>query len=467
MMEVKSIDAGVKRSVLFVTTLAVFITPFGISSVNIALPSIGRELSMDAILLGWVNLAYLLVSATFLIPFGKIADIHGRKKIFNYGIVTFTIGSIGCCLSNSTAMLVCFRVVQGIGSAAMYPVGIAILTSVFPAGELGWALGINGVSVYLGFSVGPFLGGFLTHTYGWRSIFLANVLVGMIAIFLIFWKLKGEWYGARGDKFDLAGSAIYASVLLLITYGFPQIFTATGACLVILGFLGALAFIRWEARVKSPVLEISLFRKNRVFALSNLATFTNFSATSSVMFVLSLYLQYIKGLAPEDAGLILVCQPVVQGLFSPYCGRLSDRIEPRLVASAGMILTTAGLFLLTVLNDKTTFAFIIACQALLGLGYALFAAPNQNAVMRSVENRFYGVAAGTLSTMRITGMVFSTGIVLLSFSIYIGKVQITPESYPLFLRCMKLTFAFLGVLCFGGVFASLASRDVRRDVPAG
>lgn len=466
MMEIKSTDAGVKRSVLFVTTLAVFITPFGISSVNIALPSIGRELSMDAILLGWVNLAYLLVSATFLIPFGKIADIHGRKKVFNYGIMTFTIGSVGCCLSSSTAMLVCFRIVQGIGSAAMYPVGIAILTSVFPVGELGWVLGINGVSVYLGFSVGPFLGGFLTQTYGWRSIFLANVLVGMTAIPLIFWKLKGEWHGARGEKFDLAGSVIYASVLLLVMSGFPQIFTATGASLVILGFLGVLAFVKWETRVKSPVLEINLFKENRVFALSNLATFINFSATSSVTFLLSLYLQYIKGLTPQNAGLILVSQPVVQGLFSPYCGRLSDRIEPRIVASAGMVLTTAGLFLLTVLNKKTTFAFILTGQVLLGLGYALFAAPNMNAVMRSVENRFYGVAAGTLSTMRITGMVFSTGIVLLSFSLYIGKVQITPESYPFFLRCMKLTFAFFGILCFGGVFASFASRNVRKNVPA-
>ena len=452
---------AIKKSVLFVTTLAVFLTPFGISSVNIALPSIGKEFFMDAILLGWVNLAYLLATAMFLVPFGKIADIYGRKKIFVCGIITFTLGSVGSLVSISAAMLVGFRILQGIGAAAMYPVGIAILTSTFPSGELGKVLGINGVSVYLGFSMGPFLGGLLTHYYGWRSIFFVNVFVGLIVISLVFWKLKGEWYGTRGDKFDLTGSAIYGGVLLLIMIGFSKLSTAMGVCLVLLGLLGILVFMKWETKVKSPVLEITLFKKNRVFALSNLATFINYGATSSITFLLSLYLQYIKSLPPEKAGLILLCQPVMQGLFSPYSGKLSDRIEPRIVASTGMALTAVGLFLLTLLNEKTTSGFIVATLLLLGFSFALFTAPNTNAVMRSVENRFYGMAAGTLSTMRMTGMVFSTGVVLLILSIFIGKVQITPQYYPLFLRCMKLTFAFFGIFCFGGIYASLASGNVR------
>jgi EmrB/QacA subfamily drug resistance transporter len=456
-METKAI----KKSVLFVTTLAVFLTPFGISSVNIALPSIGKEFLMNAIVLGWVNLAYLLATAMFLVPFGKIADIYGRKRIFSYGIITFTLGSVGSSVSNSAAMLVGFRILQGIGAAAMYPVGIAILTSTFPSSELGKVLGINAVSVYLGFSLGPFLGGLLTRYYGWRSIFLVNVLVGSMVIILIFWKLKGEWYGAKGDKFDLTGSAIYGGVLLLIMIGFSKLSTTMGACLVLLGFLGILVFIKWETGVKSPVLEMTLFKKNRVFALSNLATFINYGATSSITFLLSLYLQYIKSLTPVNAGLILVSQPIVQGLISPYSGKLSDRIEPRKVASIGMVLTAIGLFLLTGLNEKTTSRFIVANLVLLGFSFALFTAPNTNAVMRSVENRFYGMAAGTLSTMRMTGTVFSTGIALLIFSIFIGKVQITPEYYPLFLRSMKLTFTFFGILCLGGVFASLASGKAR------
>jgi EmrB/QacA subfamily drug resistance transporter len=464
-MDSMSVDtASIKRSALFVTTLAVFLTPFGMSSVNIALPSIGKAFLMDAILLSWVNLSYLLVSAMFLVPFGKIADIYGRKRIFTYGIITFTLGSVGSSISNSATMLICFRILQGIGAGAIYPVGAAILTSIFPSGELGKVLGINVISVYLGYSLGPFLGGFLTHHLGWRSIFLVNVLVGIAVIFFILWKLKGEWYGAKEEKFDLTGSIIYSIVLLLIMYGFSQLSTMLGICLVLLGILGILVFIKWETRVRSPVLDIKLFRYNRVFALSNLATLINYGATTAVAFLLSLYLQYIKNLTPENAGLIILSQPIMQVLFSPYSGRLSDRIEPRIVASIGMVLTAVGLFLLTLLNEKTTLGFIITCLVLLGIGFAFFSIPNANAVMSSVESKFYGVASGTLSTMRMTGMVFSTGLVLLIFSIYLGKVQITSEYYPIFVRCTKLAFTFFGVLCLVGIFASLASGNIRIDI---
>ena len=462
MTDATDVDHAVnKRPALFITTLASFLTPFGISSVNIALPSIGKAFSIDAILLSWVTTVYLLTSAMFLVPFGKIADIYGRKRIFTYGIMTFTLASAGAAISNSAVMLICFRILQGIGASAIYPIGAAILTSTFPARELGKVLGINAVAVYLGYSLGPFFGGFLTYHLGWRSIFLVNVLVGLIVIFLIFWKLKGEWREAKEEKFDLTGSVLYSIILLFIMYGFSQLSTMLGAWLVLAGFLGMLVFIKWETKMRSPVLEIKLFRNNRAFAFSNLATMIHCGATFAVTFLLSLYLQYIKKLTPESAGLILIAQPIVQALCSPFSGKLSDRIEPRIVASIGMALTGVGLGLLTVLNEKTTFVFIVGSLVLLGFGFALFSVPNANAVMSSVENRFYGVASGTLSTMRMTGMVFSMGIALLIFSIYIGKVQITPEYYPVFLRCTKLALTFFVILCFGGVFASLARGNIR------
>ncbi|MGA2318358.1 MAG: MFS transporter [Thermodesulfobacteriota bacterium] len=453
--------AGTKRFVLFVTTLAAFLSPFGISSVNIALPSIGQEFLMDAILLSWVTTAYLLTSAMFPVPFGKIADIYGRKRIFTYGTLTFTLASIGSAISNSVAMLICFRILQGIGAAATYCVGAAILTSVFPSRELGKVFGINLAAVYIGYSVGPFLGGFLTHHLGWRSIFLVNVLLGLIIIFFIFWKLKGEWHEAKEEKFDLIGSIIYSITLLFILYGFSQMSTMRGIWLMLLGALGIFTFIKWETKVESPVLDINLFRNNRVFALSNLAALINYSATFAVTFLLSLYLQYIKELTAVNAGLILVSQPIVQAFFSPFAGRFSDRIEPGIVASIGMALTAVGLFLFIFLNEKTTLEFIVAILILLGFGFALFSSPNTNAVMSSVENRFYGVASGTLGTMRMMGMALSMGITILIFSVYIGKVRITPEYYPLFLRCTKMAFTFFTVLCLGGTFASLARGKVR------
>jgi EmrB/QacA subfamily drug resistance transporter len=462
MTDVISVDSAEnKKVVLLVTTIAAFLSPFGMSSVNIALPSIGKEFLMDAILLSWVTTACLLASAIFLVPFGKIADIYGRKRIFTYGFLIFTVASVGSAISNSAAMLICFQILQGIGGAATFCVGAALLTSVFPSRELGKVLGINVAAVYIGLSAGPFLGGFLTHHFSWRTIFVVNVFLGLIVIFLILWKLKGEGYEAEKETFDLPGSIIFSITLLLIMYGFSQLSTMRGVWLILLGALGLIVFVKWETKAESPVLDINLFRNNRVFAFSNLAALIHYSATFAVSFLLSLYLQHIKKLTPEGAGLVLVSQPIVQAFFSPYAGKLSDRIEPRIVASIGMALTAVGLFMFIFLNEKTALWFIVVSLILLGFGFALFSSPNTNAVMSSVENRYYGVASGALGTMRVIGMVLSMGMIILIFSIYIGKVQITSEYYPLFLRCVRMAFTFLAILCCGGILASLARGNVR------
>jgi len=444
-----------------VATLGSFLTPFMGSSVNIALPSIGNELAMDAISLGWVATAYLLAAAMFLVPFGRIADIYGRKRIFTYGILTYTVASMLSAIAPSAAVLIASRVLQGIGGAMIFSTGVAILTSVFPAEERGKALGINVAAVYLGLSLGPFLGGLLTEHFGWRSIFVLNVPLGLIIIAFIFWKLKGEWAEAKGEKFDITGSVIYSLMLIAIMYGFTLLPQMSGAWLILVGALGVVAFVKWEMKVKSPVLNLGLFRNNTVFALSNLAALINYSATFAVAFLLSLYLQYIKGLTPQSAGLILVAAPVVQAIFSPLAGRLSDRIEPRIVASVGMGLTATGLVLFTSLSEKTSLGFIVASLVVLGFGFALFSSPNTNAVMSSVEKRFYGVASGTLATMRQIGMTFSMGMAMLLFTLYIGRVQITPEYYSLFLKSVNVAFIIFAALCFGGIFASLARGKIR------
>ena len=445
----------VKRSALLVATMASFLTPFMGSSINIALPSIGREFAMDAVLLSWVATSYLLAAAMFLVPFGRMADIQGRKKIFTYGIWVYTVSSFLSAVSTSAIMLIFFRVLNGIGSAMIFGTGVAILTSVFPARERGKALGINVAAVYLGLSLGPFLGGFLTQYLGWRSIFLVNVPLGLIIIAAVL-RLKGEWAEAKGEKFDLTGSVIYSITLVAIMYGISLLPAVQGGLLILVGVLGISGFVRWEMKVESPVFNINIFRNNTVFALSNLAALINYSATFAVGFLLSLYLQYTKGFSPQNAGLILVSQPVIMAIFSPFAGRLSDRVEPRIVASLGMALTTMGLFLLTFLNENTALESILASLILLGFGFALFSSPNTNAIMGSVEKRYYGVASATLGTMRLTGQVLSMGIAMMIFAIYIGRVQITPEYYPLFLKSMKLAFSISTVLCFGGIFASLA-----------
>jgi len=450
-----------RRAALLVTTVGAFLTPFMGSSIAIGLPTIGDELHMDAILLGWVSTTYLLAAVMFLVPIGRIADIYGRKKIFTYGMLTYTIASLLSATSTSAAMLISFRVLQGIGGAMIFSTSVAILTSVFPPEDRGRVLGINVAAVYTGLSLGPFAGGMLTQYLGWRAIFWANVPLGLMVIALIYWKLKGEWAEARGEKFDVAGSIMYSLTLLAIMYGFTMLPDTTGIVLILVGAAGFVGFIRWEAKVESPVLDISLFRNNTVFALSNVAALINYSATFAIGFLLSLYLQYIKGLSPQNAGLVLVAAPVMQAVFSPLAGRLSDKIEPRIVASAGMGLTVIGLIFFTFLGETTSLWFIIAGLMILGLGFALFSSPNTNAVMSAVDRKCYGVASATLSTMRQIGMTFNMGMVMLIFGIYMGHVQITPEYYPAFIKSVDVAFIISAILCFGGIFASLARGRVR------
>ena len=445
-----------KRTILFIAALSSFLITFMGSSINIALPSIGREFQMDAVLLSWVATSYLLTTAMFLLPFGRLADIYGRKRILTYGIVIFTIASLLLSFAPSATVLIALRAVQGIGSAMIFSTGIAILTSVFPVGERGKALGITTAAAYLGLSLGPVLGGLLTQHFGWRSIFLVTVPLGAIIIALILGKVKGEWAEAKGEKFDLTGSAIYSLALIGMIYGFSLLPAMLGIWLIIVGASGIFAFVRREMKVESPLLNINLFKKNRVFAFSNLAVLLNYSAAFAVGFLLSLYLQYIKGLSPQSAGLILVAMPAVMAIFSPVAGRLSDRIEPRILTSVGMGLITVGLSLFISLNEKTSLGFIIGNLILIGFGFALFTSPNTNAIMSSVRQRFYGVASATLGTMRQVGMIFSMGITMLLFAIYIGRVEITPEYYPLFLSSTKTAFIIFTALCSAGIFASLA-----------
>ncbi len=462
--ELAGADAGMKRSTLIIATLSSFTTPFMGSAINLALPSIGKEFQIDAVLLSWVATSYLLAAAISLVPFGRLADIYGRKKIFTSGIAAFTITSFLCAISASTPMLILFRIFQGAASAMIFATGIAILTSVFPPQERGKALGINVAAVYIGLSLGPFLGGLLTQHLTWRSVFLINVPLGLIIISLVLWKLKGEWAEAKGEKFDLPGAIIYGLALVAIMYGISLLPALRSLWIILLGLLGFVAFVLWQSRVEHPVYNLNLFRSNRVFAFSCLAALLNYSATFAMGFLLSLYLQYIKALTPQNAGLILIAAPIVMAIFSPFAGRLSDRIEPRIVSSIGMTLTTIGLFLFAFLDEKSTPASIIVRLIILGLGFAFFSSPNTNAIMGSVEKRFYGLASGSVGTMRLLGMMISMGVATVIFALYIGRVQITVEYYPAFIKSVNVAFVVLGIFCFGGIFSSMVRGKLRPDL---
>ena len=454
-------DRDAARVALFIAVLAGYLAPFDISAVNIALPSIGAEFSMDAVTLSWVSTAYLLSAAIFLVPFGRISDIVGRKRVFTLGLSLFAGASFLMALTMIPATIIPLRVIQGMGGALIYGTAVAILTAVTPPEDRGKALGIYTTSVYLGLSLGPFLGGFMTEAFGWRSIFLVNVPVGIITLGLIRWKLPGEWADARGEGFDTPGAFLYGISLVFVMLGFTWLPDRSGMLMAVLGLLFVAGFVRWERRTGHPLLDISLFTRNRVFALSNLAALINYAATFAVTFYLSFYLQSIRGLSPAIAGAILVAQPLLQAIFSSPAGRLSDRVEPGKVASAGMGLCAAGLLLLTFIHGDTPLAYLLTALALLGVGFALFSSPNTNAVMSSVERRSYGVASGTLGTSRYVGQMLSMGIAMTLFSVFIGQVEITPEASAGLLMAIQTGFMIMTILCIIGIYPSLARGNTR------
>ncbi len=453
---------ALQRAALAVAMLTSFITPFMGSAVNIALPGIGAELGMDAVMLTWIASSYILAAVVFLLPFGRLADIYGRKKIFSLGILFFLLGSLAAALSRSGAMLLAARVIQGLGGGLVFGTATAILISVYPPEKRGHVIGWNIAAVYIGLSLGPPAGGWMVGQFGWRSIFWLNSILCAVVLWLTLRYLRREWKEAAGEKFDAPGAAAYALGIVALMYGLSTLPASRGYAALAAAAAALGLFIHWEGRTSTPLLEVRLLRGNRVFAFSNLAALISYSATFAVGFLLSLYLQYIKGLTPQQAGLVMISQPVMQALFSPVAGRLSDRIEPRLIASAGMALTAAGLALLFFLERTTGVAYISLSLVVLGIGFGLFSSPNTNAIMGAVERRQFSVASATLATMRMLGQMFSMGMTALVIALFVGHRQIGAENQGGFLDGMHLLLGGFALLSLAGIFASLARGKVHR-----
>ncbi len=450
-----------KKSILFITTLSSFLTPFMGSAINIALPAIGRELNMNTIMLGWVATSYLLAASVFLLPFGRLADRNGRKRLFIFGITLFGVASLLTALAENSTLLITARLLNGVGGAMIYATALAILTSAYPKSERGRVLGINVASVYLGLSLGPTVGGYLTQMLGWQSIFYLTFLLSLIVIPIGLYQLPKDEKINTATSFDMNGSLIYGLSIAAFIYGFPLIPGISGILIVSSGMAGLYLFTLIEEKAADPLLNIHLFRENTVFVYSNLAAFINYSATFAVVFLLSLYLQQVSKYSPSKAGLILIAQPVMMTLLSPLAGKLSDKIEPRIVASAGMIITVIGLASLSFLNQDSSILFIVVVLMMLGLGFALFSSPNTNAVMSSVKPAEFGIASATLGTMRLTGQTMSMGITLLILALVIGKDGHHASDADNLLSGIKLTFTVFAILCIAGTWFSLKRGKIR------
>ena len=449
-------DRTFKRSVLIVTSIAAFLTPFLGSAINLALPAIADDFNTTAVELGWIASSFILSCVIFLLPFGRLADIVGRKKVFACGIALFTLSTFLIIFSWNIESLIIFRICQGISAALIFGTSLAILTTVFGPGERGRAMGINITAVYTGLTGGPVIGGLLTQYAGWRSIFGFLAPIGLISLYLIYRKMKPEWIEAKNEKFDWKGSVIYGISMAAAMYGFSKLPSIAGWIFLGSGFFSGVLFLFYEKKIENPVFDIRLILRNRIFAFSGLSALIHYSATSATGFFISLYLQYLKGLDARSAGFIMISQPAMMALLSPLAGKLSDKYNPGTIASAGMGLTAIGLIMLCFVTAASPVYLIVLLLIIMGIGFGLFSSPNSNAIMSSVEKKHLGVASGVVGTMRMAGQMLSMGIAMMLLSVYVGDAEITQAAYPGLIAGMRTGFVIFSLLCVVGIFASLA-----------
>ncbi len=444
---------GLEKSVIFIVALVSFITAFLSNAVSVALPVIAKDLMMNNIVQNWTATIFLLVIAMFSIPFGKICGKHGLKKSLLISIVLVLIGSVGSALSNFQEMLIFFRGFQGIGGALLNVSSMALIVAAIPPQNRGKALGLNVAGVYIGLSLAPVIGGFLTHNFGWQSIFY--ITIPFLIISLCFTKcIKEEWKMYEGESIDKTGSIFYILGILLFIYGFTIINTLLGLITILLGLFLIIGFILIELKVESPVFNVKLF-KNVKFASSNLASLISYFATFVITYVLNYHFQYIMGMNSQSAGMILIITPFMMAILAPLSGRLSDKYDPQILAALGMICVTVAICILCLLNESTHLYLIILAMFLQGIGYGLFSSPNTNAIMSSVPKNESPSASASLSAVRVIGQTMSLGMLTVIFAIIMGHVPIVPNYYPLLIYSCRISCIISVIACVIAVVISL------------
>ncbi len=442
-----------KKDLLIVGILVSFLTPFVRSSINLALPALAIEFDLSAVFLTWISTIYLLVNAILYIPFGRIGDIYGRKRIFQYGLIIFTVSSFISAFSISGEMFLFIRIFQAIGNAMIFANLNAMISSAFPENERGRAFGLTSMGVFVGLIIGPILGGAITEIVGWRTLFYLDTVIGIVAAYAIT-RFKHDWIDADGEKLDILGSFLLGTSLIVIIYSFSDFTNKYSLFLLIGGIIGLSLFYLVEKRVAYPLINLGLF-KSKSFTFGNITAFINYGAFVSVGFILSLYLQYLKGYGPLTAGLIVSIQSIMMVIVSPFAGRLADKIDPGNVSIIGMVLTTIGVALMTLINFDNAPYLGALSLIIFGAGIGLFYSSNTKMVMSSVDKKYFGVASATLSNMRSVGQIFGMGIVLIIISSILGNAQIIPSNYPELISSLRFSLIAIAVLSAVGIFTAI------------
>ena len=402
---------------LFVVQTGVLMSTLDAGIVSVSMPTIMNQFHASVTMIQWVVLAYLMVITITLLPFGRLADMYGRKQVYTLGFVVFTVGSALCGASGSVEQLAIFRAFQALGASMLMANGMAITSAVFPARERGKALGIGGTVVATGTTIGPTIGGLITQWLGWRWIFYVNIPVGVVGVTMALIVLRNREITpalSQRHTFDLPGAAVAGLGLLALLLALsgldqlglpdgltPALYAAAAAALV--------TFIIVERRVQEPMIDLRLFQ-SKLFALGSSAALMAFLAVSANAFLLPFYLQLVLHYPPSQAGLLMTPTSLVIAIVAPISGWLSDRIGARLLSSVGLALVCAALFSLSRLDITSSYGDVLVRLALLGLGQGMFQSPNNSSVIGSVPRERYGIAGGFMSMMRNLGMVMGTAL---------------------------------------------------------
>ena len=453
-------DQGNRRSVVIVVILTAFATSFSGSSLNLSVPSIAADFGVSASLVGWLVTVYALAVAAFSVPFGRIADITSRRRILMIGIAIFGI----CCGISAAAfsfeMLIFLRFIQGISASMIFSTNTAIVISAFPPSQRGKAIGYSLASTYVGLSSGPVIGGIMNLHLGWQSIFILTCILSLAALLLAALRLPADSPSSKGRPLDVTGNLLFIVFIICFMVGLSQI--TSGSVLPVLmtacGIAAGILFVIHEARQEDPAVDVRLFKNNIGFGLSNLSAMLNYAMTMALSYLVSLYLQTVQGLSSQTAGFIMVCQPLIMAILAPQMGKLSDRISPFKLSSAGMAVSGLGISFFIFVSDHTPIPVIMAALFVTGLGFSMFSSPNTNAIMSCVQKRDYGVASSLVSTMRTIGQTVGMVIVTLVVTARLGSVPLAQAGPDQILHVIHICFIIFVCISVVGVFISLQRK---------
>jgi EmrB/QacA subfamily drug resistance transporter len=436
------------------------IAPMGMASVNVAIPALAQDLQANATKVGWLPTLYLLSSVMFMLPVGKLADNYGRKRVYTLGLALNVIAAFMCSIATHIDWVLFWRFVQGGAGAMIFGTGIAIITSCTPDNKRGAALGIVAACVYVGLTVAPAIGGWLTELFSWRAVFYFQIPLGIALIMFIKVMLPGDWKNEEHSRFDWMGSSIFALFSLTFVYGLSLLPSNLGFALFALSIFCLATFILHQSRNRAPLIRPQMFRESRVFSLSLATSFFMYGSNFAIIFLLSLYLQYIKGLSPAHAGQILMVQALSMALIAPFAGKLADRFESRVIATAGCLIVGVGFLFLNQLDLNTSSSYIVWSLLLVGFGFGLFSTPNNSAIMGAVNKQEVGVASASMNLSRTTGNMVGMSLVNLMLHYYIGDTALSTEQNPALMSTISLALTMsLSFVITACVISSMRGRQ--------